>query len=91
MQLITTNVKSRTELEVRLPARFFNNAGKVHLIVRNPAPLDTPQVLDFVARQAHNQRWSAALVALSDALTPSPLPRRTSVIIGDSRRCSSAG
>ena len=28
------------------------------------SPLNTPQVLDFVDRQAHNQRWSAALVAI---------------------------
>jgi hypothetical protein len=40
---LPTTVVSRTELRATIPANFFAEPGKVHLEVRNPAPLQTPR------------------------------------------------
>jgi hypothetical protein len=40
---LPTTVVSRTELRATIPASFFAEPGKVHLEVRNPAPLQTPR------------------------------------------------
>ena len=42
-EAVPTTVVSRTELRAQVPARLLANAGKLHIVVRHPKPLDGPQ------------------------------------------------
>jgi hypothetical protein len=41
-QAVPTTAKSRTEIEARIPAGMFADAGKLEVVVRNPMPLANP-------------------------------------------------